>query len=101
MTDSLIQSTIRSAFAECTVLTIAHRLHTITDSDRVLVLDAGRVLEYDTPAALLKVLHCTVVQTCGAHVYTDIKVVVLYLVLACAGPSERFQRACRREHTAA
>ena len=54
-TDSLIQSTIRSAFSECTVLTIAHRLHTITDSDRVMVLDSGNILEFDTPAALLKV----------------------------------------------
>ncbi|PSC76242.1 multidrug resistance-associated 1 isoform X1 [Micractinium conductrix] len=51
--DALIQRTIAAAFADCTVLTIAHRLHTIMDSDRILVLDAGSVREYDTPAALL------------------------------------------------
>eukprot|EP00798_Chlamydomonas_sp_ICE-L_P018310 gene18310-24772_t len=53
-TDSLIQTTIRSAFQECTVLTIAHRLHTIVDSDRILVLDAGRLKEFDTPSELLR-----------------------------------------------
>ncbi len=52
-TDALIQRTIRTAFFSCTVLTIAHRLHTIIDSDRILVLDAGRVSEYDTPEVLL------------------------------------------------
>lgn len=53
-TDSLIQQTIRRKFADCTVLTIAHRLHTIIDSDRVLVMDAGQVSEFDSPFALLK-----------------------------------------------
>lgn len=48
------QSTIRTAFAECTVLTIAHRLHTIIDSDRVLLLDAGQLAEFDSPTNLLK-----------------------------------------------
>ena len=52
-TDSLIQKTIRQQFAHCTVLTIAHRLHTIIDSSRVLVLDQGAVAEFDTPANLL------------------------------------------------
>lgn len=52
-TDNLIQSTIREAFANCTTLTIAHRLNTIIDSDRVLVLERGTKLEYDTPANLL------------------------------------------------
>src|SRR6218665_7075 len=44
-TDSLIQRTIRSEFAECTILTIAHRLNTILDADRVLVLDHGAIVE--------------------------------------------------------
>ncbi|XP_062549077.1 multidrug resistance-associated protein 1-like [Armigeres subalbatus] len=52
-TDDLIQKTIRSEFADCTILTIAHRLNTILDSTRVLVLDKGLVAECDTPQNLL------------------------------------------------
>ena len=52
-TDAVIQSTIRSAFQNCTVLTIAHRLHTIIDYDRVMVLDDGCIAEFDTPQNLL------------------------------------------------
>ncbi|KAF2975269.1 hypothetical protein EK904_009142 [Melospiza melodia maxima] len=52
-TDHLIQTTIRSAFADCTVLTIAHRLHTIMDSNRVMVLHAGQIVEFDSPEELL------------------------------------------------
>ena len=47
------QDTIRREFSDCTVLTIAHRLHTVMDSTRVLVLDAGRIAEFDSPRALL------------------------------------------------
>lgn len=53
-TDAFIQSMIRSKFSECTVLTIAHRLHTIYDSTRILVMDKGVVGEYDTPENLLR-----------------------------------------------
>lgn len=53
-TDELIQKTIRTEFSDCTILTIAHRLHTIMDSDRVLVLHKGKIAEYDTPKALLE-----------------------------------------------
>ncbi|XP_053204533.1 ATP-binding cassette sub-family C member 4-like isoform X2 [Panonychus citri] len=53
-TDLVIQNTIRTKFSECTTLTIAHRLNTIIDSDRVLVLDAGQVAEFDSPFNLLK-----------------------------------------------
>ncbi|KAK3022450.1 hypothetical protein RJ639_047587, partial [Escallonia herrerae] len=52
-TDALIQKTIREEFKACTMLIIAHRLNTIIDSDRILVLDAGQVLEYGTPEKLL------------------------------------------------
>ena len=52
-TDNLIQKTIRSEFKSCTVLTIAHRLNTIIDCDRVLVLDAGQIVDFDTPYQLL------------------------------------------------
>ncbi|XP_074204874.1 ATP-binding cassette sub-family C member 10 isoform X1 [Camelus bactrianus] len=51
-TDQLLQQTICQRFANKTVLTIAHRLNTILNSDRVLVLQAGRVVELDSPAAL-------------------------------------------------
>ena len=48
-----LQHAIRSTFAECTILTIAHRLNTIITSDKVLVLDAGIVAEYAHPHTLL------------------------------------------------
>ncbi|KHN47341.1 ABC transporter C family member 2-like [Glycine soja] len=52
-TDALIQKTIREEFKSCTMLIIAHRLNTIIDCDRILLLDGGKVLEYDTPEELL------------------------------------------------
>ncbi|XP_029599267.1 multidrug resistance-associated protein 1-like [Salmo trutta] len=52
-TDNLIQSTIRTQFDDCTVLTIAHRLNTIMDYTRVLVLDKGEMAEFDSPSTLI------------------------------------------------
>ncbi|CAH1987635.1 unnamed protein product [Acanthoscelides obtectus] len=53
-TDALIQHTIRKKFKNCSVLTIAHRLHTIMDSDKVLVMDAGTMKEFGHPYMLLQ-----------------------------------------------
>nr|XP_055109355.1 multidrug resistance-associated protein 1 isoform X7 [Symphalangus syndactylus] len=53
-TDDLIQSTIRTQFEDCTVLTIAHRLNTIMDYTRVIVLDKGEIQEYGAPSDLLQ-----------------------------------------------
>ncbi|XP_063977599.1 ATP-binding cassette sub-family C member 4-like [Diachasmimorpha longicaudata] len=52
-TDEMIQHTIRTKFSECTVITIAHRLNTIIDSDRVVVMEGGRMVECSTPYELL------------------------------------------------
>ncbi|XP_052568818.1 ATP-binding cassette sub-family C member 2 isoform X1 [Peromyscus californicus insignis] len=52
-TDNLIQTTIRNEFSDCTVITIAHRLHTIMDSDKIMVLDNGKIVEYGSPEELL------------------------------------------------
>lgn len=53
-TDTLIQTTIRKKFAKYTVLTVAHRLNTIMDSDKILVMAAGRKVEFDHPYKLLQ-----------------------------------------------
>jgi ABC-type multidrug transport system fused ATPase/permease subunit len=52
-TDRLIQDTIRSSFTNCTILTIAHRLATVVDNDRIVVLEQGEVAEADAPRVLL------------------------------------------------
>lgn len=53
-TDLLIQNTIRNKFRTCTVLTIAHRLNTVIDSDKVLVMEEGTMVEFDHPHNLLQ-----------------------------------------------
>ena len=52
-TDVLVQSMVRDKFQGATVLTIAHRLHTIIDYDKIMVLDSGRLVEMDQPSSLL------------------------------------------------
>uniref|UniRef100_A0A7N2R1N5 ABC-type xenobiotic transporter n=1 Tax=Quercus lobata TaxID=97700 RepID=A0A7N2R1N5_QUELO len=53
-TDNLIQETIREETKGCTVITVAHRIPTVIDNELVLVLDEGNIVEYDSPAQLLK-----------------------------------------------
>ncbi|XP_015167600.1 ABC transporter C family member 12-like isoform X5 [Solanum tuberosum] len=68
-TDALIQRTIREEFKTCTMLIIAHRLNTIIHTNCILVLDAGKVVEYDTPQNLLLnegSVFSNIVQSTGA-----------------------------------
>ena len=53
-TDKIVQATLRAEYKDSTVLTIAHRINTIMDYDRIMVLDTGKVAEFDTPDQLLR-----------------------------------------------
>ncbi|KAK4047906.1 hypothetical protein OIV83_005089 [Microbotryomycetes sp. JL201] len=53
-TDEMISNTIREEFKDSTLLVIAHRLRSIVDFDKVLLLDAGKIIEFDSPAKLLE-----------------------------------------------
>ncbi|KAH6769696.1 multidrug resistance-associated protein 4 [Perilla frutescens var. hirtella] len=53
-TDAVIQRIIRQDFAACTIITIAHRIPTVIDCDRVLVIDNGLAKEFDNPSKLLE-----------------------------------------------
>ncbi|ODQ63868.1 multidrug resistance-associated protein 1 [Nadsonia fulvescens var. elongata DSM 6958] len=65
-TDKIIQETIRNEFKDKTIITIAHRLNTIMDSDKIIALDSGHVVEFDTPVNLMKVPDGVFASLCAA-----------------------------------
>ncbi len=52
-TDAVIRSAFQTYFAQCTIITIAHRLQTVINCDRIAVLDKGCLIEYDRPEVLM------------------------------------------------
>uniref|UniRef100_A0A0E0JYL2 MRP-like ABC transporter n=1 Tax=Oryza punctata TaxID=4537 RepID=A0A0E0JYL2_ORYPU len=54
ITDNLIQKTLKQQFSKCTVITIAHRITSVLDSEKVILLDNGKIAEDDSPAKLLE-----------------------------------------------
>ncbi|KAI3512557.1 hypothetical protein L1887_19873 [Cichorium endivia] len=52
-TDAILQGIIREEFSTCTVITVAHRVPTVIDSDKVMVLSFGKMVEYDEPSKLM------------------------------------------------
>jgi ABC-type multidrug transport system fused ATPase/permease subunit len=54
VTDEFIQNAIRKDFADATVITIAHRLNTVADYDKIMVMSFGKVIEYESPRKLLE-----------------------------------------------
>lgn len=53
-TDEVMQEIIRNNFSDYTIITIAHRLNTVIDSDKVLVVDSGRIVQFGPPTILMK-----------------------------------------------
>ncbi|GAB6030088.1 Multidrug resistance-associated protein 9 [Chamberlinius hualienensis] len=51
-TDALVQQILEESFSHCTILTIAHRIHTVLNYHRILIMSYGEILEYDSPSAL-------------------------------------------------
>jgi ABC-type transport system involved in cytochrome bd biosynthesis fused ATPase/permease subunit len=70
----LLQETLREEFADRTLLAVAHRLHTIIEADRVLVMQQGSAVEYGAPGALLKDPsgHFTGATTCPVDAHTAV-----------------------------
>ena len=72
-TDELISKTIREEFSDSTIVTIAHRIHTIIDFDKVLVMDRGSIAEFASPAELLRDHNSKFYKLCKATGRSEFK----------------------------
>ena len=75
-TDKLIQQTVRREFSDVTCLVIAHRISTVIDSDKIMVLDAGNLVEFDSPSVLLgrpDSAFTAMVTECGLEMATSLR----------------------------
>ena len=75
-TDTAVQETIRRAFAKSTIVTIAHRLNTVIDFDKIVVMDAGKVAEHGSAHELLQIpdgLFLKLVDSTGASSATELR----------------------------
>lgn len=70
--DATMQKVIKEEFDDCTNITIAHRLESVIGFDKVLVLDAGRILEFDTPRKLLESTESRFYELCEATGNLDV-----------------------------
>ncbi len=79
-TDALLQEAVSKSFRGATILAVAHRLDTVIDYDKILVLGKGRVLEYGSPYELIMIggAFCRMVDDTGEDMASDLKAQAKY-----------------------
>ncbi|KAG1710452.1 putative multidrug resistance-associated protein lethal(2)03659 [Nymphon striatum] len=109
ITDKIIQKTIRTKFKEFTVITIAHRIHTIIDADVIMVIDNGNIVEMDSPKNLVQNkdghFYKTILETGSSApllikqcVDESIEIMIMELRIICKGDLKYYESVVKREN---